>query len=92
MQTILEQLYNGEIYPAEQYFPKSEEYQKIHKEHYEHYESFIESLSKLNPPLDKEFIKIMDEQLAVVPYEFSEMFIDGFRLGARILAEVFSKA
>ena len=29
----------------------------------------------------KQLIKIMDEQLDVIPYEFSEMFIDGFRLG-----------
>lgn len=31
----------------------------------------------------------MDEQLDVIPTEFSEMFIDGFRLGARIMIEVF---
>jgi len=31
----------------------------------------------------------MDEQLDVIPYEFSEMFIDGFRLGARIMIDIF---
>lgn len=46
-------------------------------------------MSRLNPPLDKRFIKIMDEQLDVIPYEFSEMFIDGFKLGAKMMAEVF---
>ena len=56
---------------------------------YNHYEDFIELLSKLNPPLDKRFIEIMDEQLDAIPYEFSEMFIDGFKLGAKIMAEVF---
>ena len=52
---------------------------------------FIEVLAKLEPPLDKQFIeimdeqfiKIMDEQLDVIPFEFSEMFIDGFKLGQR---------
>lgn len=83
MQTILEQLYNGEIFPAEQYSPRGEEYRKIYQEHYDHYENFIELLSKLNPPLDERFIEIMDEQLDVIPYDFSEMFIDGFRLGQR---------
>ena len=62
---------------------------KIHQGHYHHYEDFIEVLAKLNPPLDKRFIEIMDEQLDVIPYEFSEMFIDGFKLGAKIMAEVF---
>ena len=89
VKNILEQLYNGEIFPAEQYAPKGEEYRKIHQGHYHHYEDFIELLSKLEPPLDKRFVKIMDEQLDVIPFEFSEMFIDGFKLGAKMMAEVF---
>ena len=83
MKSILTELYEGNIFPAEQYSPRSEEYRQIHQSHYKHYDNFIETLSKLEPPLDKQFIKIMDEQLDVIPYEFSEMFIDGFRLGAR---------
>ena len=35
------------------------------------------------PPLDKRFIKIMAEQLDVIPFEFPEMFIDGFNLEQR---------
>lgn len=31
----------------------------------------------------------MDEQLDMLPLELSEMFIDGFRLGARMIIEVF---
>ena len=89
VKNVLEQLYNGEIFPAEQYAPKGEEYRKIYQGNYNHYDDFIELLAKLNPPLDKQFIEIMDEQLDVIPYEFSEMFIDGFKLGAKIMAEVF---
>lgn len=89
MKSILSALYDGKIHPAEQYFPKSEEYRKVHQRNYHHYDNFIETLSKLEPPLDKQFIKIMDEQLDVIPYEFSEMFIDGFRLGARIMIDIF---
>lgn len=89
MKNVLEQLYDGEIFPAEQYSPKEREYQKIYREHYSHYEDFIETLSRLEPPLDKRFVEIMDEQLDEIPYEFSGMFIDGFRLGARIMVEVF---
>lgn len=66
MENILEQLYNGEIFPAEQYAPRSEEYRKICQRHYNHYEDFIELLGKLNPPLDKRFIEIMDERLDVI--------------------------
>ncbi len=89
MKSILSSLYEGQISPVEQYSPKIEEYQKMRQEHYLHYKDFIKTLSRLTPPLDKRFIEIMDEQLNVIPYEFSEIFIDGFRLGARIMTEVF---
>lgn len=89
MKKILEQLYNGDICPAEQYVPKGEEYRKRRQENYRHYQDFIELLSKLDPPLDERFIKIMDEQIDLVPCEFSEIFIDGFRLGVKIMTEVF---
>lgn len=89
MKNILEQLYNGEIYPAEQYVPKGEEYRKRRQKNYSNYNDFIELLSKLDPPLDERFIKIMDEQIDLVPCEFSEIFIDGFRLGVKIMTEVF---
>ncbi len=89
MKSVLSALYDGEIFPAEQYSPKTEEYRKLTEKHIHHYNDFIEILEKLNPPLDKQFIEIMDEQLDVIPTEFSEMFIDGFRLGTRIMIEVF---
>lgn len=89
MKSILSALYEGKIFPEEQYSPKSEEYRKIYQEHYRHYDDFIETLSKLNPPLDKRFIEIMDEQFDLISYDFSEMFIDGFCLGARMMIDIF---
>lgn len=86
MDKILQDLYNGEIYPADQYRPKIKEYQSLWKDQYQHYEDFIK---KLGSPLDQEFIHIMDEQLDTLPMEFSEMFIDGFRLGAKMMIEIF---
>ena len=86
MNKILQDLYDGKIYPAEQYRPLIEEYEILQKKQFEHYEGFIK---KIGSPLDKEFEKIMDEQLETLPIELSEMFIDGFRLGARMMVEVF---
>lgn len=54
MKSILTELYEGRIFPAEQYSPRSEEYRQIHQSHYKHYDNFIETLSKLEPPLDKQ--------------------------------------
>lgn len=87
MDNIIKQLYNGELYPAEQFRPMQEEYIKKRKSINSHYEDFIK---KLGTPLDKEFINIMDEQLDLLPFEASDMFTDGFRLGARMILDILS--
>lgn len=51
----------------------------------ENYDSFIQ---KLDNPLDKEFIKIMDEQLDTIPFDFFQMLSEGFKLGAKMMIEV----
>lgn len=79
------------FFHAEQYTPKTEEYRKLRQEHYKHYENFVKQLKVLEPPLDKRFAEIMDEQLDTLPLEMSEMFIDGFRLGARMMIESYQK-
>lgn len=58
----------------------------MQKKHNQHYKDFIE---RLGSPLDKEFENIMDEQLDALPLEFSQMFIDGFRLGAKLIIEIY---
>ena len=59
MDTILQQLYDGKIFPAEQYRPTVEEYKKLYKKHYQHYEDFIKELSQLQKPLDTRFVEIV---------------------------------
>lgn len=73
MKNILSLLYQGKISPIEQYALKSEEYLKVHQAHLHHYDDFVEALANLNPPLDKRFMEIMEEQSALIPYEFSEI-------------------
>ena len=89
MKSLLLQLYDGEVFPADQYTPRTETYRKMRQEHYKHYDEFIKQLKLLEPPLAKRFNEIMDEQLDTVPIEMSEMFIDGFRLGARMMIEIY---
>lgn len=87
MNSILEQLYNGELFPAEQSI-EMEKHKQMRHAHYKHYEDFIEQLKTLSPPLEQRFIAIMDEQLDTFPFETTENFIYGFKLGARIMMEV----
>ena len=89
IKNILYELYAGNISPWEQYFPESDEYRKLCKKHIQHHSDFIDILKKLDPPLHKQFIKIIDELSETTPYEFSEMFMGGFRLGVRIMIDVF---
>ncbi len=88
MDKILQALYSGKICPQEQYRPMIEEYNTLMKKNYQNYQDFIK---KIGSPHDKEFIRIMDEQLTAVPLELSEIFIDGFRLGARMMIEIFEE-
>ena len=89
MKNILLQLYNGEIFPAEQYIPKITEYQNMRKEYRQNYQDFIKKIESIEPQLKEQFIKILDEQLNFFPLDTSEMFIEGFRLGARMMIEIF---
>lgn len=85
MSEILQKLYNGEIFPADQYNKILEEKKIMRERQIENYDTF---LKKLDSPLDEEFIKIMDEQLDTVPLDFFEMFSNGFKLGAKLMLEI----
>lgn len=85
MYEILRALYDGEIQPAEQHRPMIDEYTAVYKSNYEHYAKFVE---KLGSPLDREFMRIMDEQMDAVPLELTQVFVDGFRLGAKMMIDI----
>lgn len=56
--------------------------------HSEHYTSFVEKLKSLDSSLPEQFLTILDEQADAVPVETAEMFIYGFRMGAKMMLEV----
>lgn len=89
MKSVLSELYDGRIFPEAQYSPKSEEYREIHQRNFSDYENFLETLLKLDPSLGKQFGKLMDEQSEERHFEYLAMFTGGFRLGARIMIDVF---
>ena len=82
---ILQDLYHGKIAPEEHYKPLIEEFCAHQKKYYRHYDEFMK---KIGSPLDKEFESIMDEQLEMLPFDFTQTFIDGFRLGAKMMIEI----
>ena len=85
MSKILEDLYEGRVYPSEQYQPITEHYKHLRKEQQKHYDDFKK---KIDSSLIEEFDDIIDEQCNAIPIELSEMFIYGFRLGAKMMMEI----
>lgn len=89
MKSVLMELYDGRVYPAEQFFPRSKEHKALLDRYCRHADEFTEKLSRLSPPRDEEFTKVMDEYMDLISADLAEMFVDGFRLGARLMIEVF---
>lgn len=87
METILQQLFDGKINPSEQYRPELQQYKDLVRKQNEEYKQFSEQLNKLDPHLEKQFQAILDRQLEEIPLEMAQLFINGFKLGARITAE-----
>ncbi len=85
MESILTALYHGQIYPSEQYAPKTKEFQALQEEQLTRYNDFIQQLP---PALSKQFRVIIDDVSSSIPYEYQSMFTNGFRLGALLMLEV----
>ena len=85
MRKILQELYECKIYPSEQYAPMTEQYKNLKKQHQKHYTDFK---SKLDSSLAEEFDTILDEKSSAITMELTEMFIYGFKLGAKMMIEI----
>ena len=88
MKSILQQLYDGEIAPSEQFKPYLEEYNEKWNKICKAESAFIE---KLTEQQEKEFDNLMEEHVLLMPLELAQVFTDGFKLGAQIMCEVFYK-
>lgn len=86
MQKIIEQLYKGELYPSEQLDIKSEEYKEARKAAYQAYEEFE---GKLCQTMKGELDELWGKHMESSYYEDTRTFVNGFKLGARMMAEIF---
>jgi len=84
MKTLLQQLYDGELYPAENIKPKDPEYSKTHHRIADEREYFMGILAAN----DKERLVNLDEMYfhSAALYAY-ENFTYGFRLGVSLMAE-----
>ena len=84
--TLLQQLYNGEIYPAEQIVPKNPRYRELCRQLGEEKQHLREQLSAS----DRERFDAMENLSQEIENLYSyEDFSCGFRLGAGLVIEAF---
>lgn len=86
MQQIIEKLYNGEIYPAEQLNVRVNGYEDVRKIAGQAHDEFESKLCQtMKDELDEMMMRHMHESIL----EDTQAFVDGFKLGARMMAEIF---
>ena len=88
MESLLEQLYDGNIRPAEKHYPQNKTHKKLIDACLEKNQAFRDSLP---PELLRVYDDVEDANLALA-YENNRLdFVDGFRLGARIMIQILEK-
>ena len=85
MQKILENLYKGRIFPAEQPFIRDDEYRQAYKQECDLEE---ELLSQLNDRQKELWESMCDSRVHRAHIGSMYAFVDAFRLGAGIAIEV----
>ena len=92
MKRILEQIYNGEIYPAEQIVPHSAAYQEAVERYNQHCDDFLKQLDDRGGTLKQAFDRLLDEAAATDAFECYDHFECGFLMGAQLMLEVCTHA
>lgn len=87
-ENILEALFNGEIDPLQNFSLTLPEYRKIAERWYEDEQQFMQSLTEEQCVA---FELLMEGHLALRPQELCNLFIDGFKLAVKIMAEVYNR-
>lgn len=89
--SILEELYYGNLHPVDkeiQYGSKYERFLKIITENQEKLETFLRN----QPDAEEErhlFSQMINAQQEVMSFSERERFLEGFRMGARFMADTF---
>jgi hypothetical protein len=89
MKSILEELYNGSVYPAEQVCPTDPEYRIVNREIGEIKQYLKGKLSEEDKQRFEELEELFCRSSSM---ESTDIFVCGFRLAALIMIEVYSKS
>lgn len=84
MKSILQQLYDGELYPAENIRCQTPEYAQIRSDIAAEREHFLSMLPEAERKRFNKFDDLQHDSTSIYGYE---SFLYGFRLGVRLMAE-----
>lgn len=88
MKSVLEELYHGNICPADDCFPGDKQYYKLTQELGYTHNEMMRSLRMSNSILAERLEHAIDTQYRLSMLENCTTFIDGFYLGAKIMLEI----
>lgn len=88
MKSILEELYNGSVYPAEQVCPTDPEYRIVNREIGE-IKQYLKS--KLSEEDKQKFEELENLYCQSTSMESTDIFVCGFRIATMIMIEVYSE-
>lgn len=86
MKSSISELYYGNLYPFLTYKPALEETARLFKAAGGRYDRFR---ARLPEEMREPFDALLEDKSAMLLLEMEESFIDGFRIGARLMLEVF---
>ncbi len=86
MSSILKDLYDGNINPYAEMKVALDEYALELREMTKTEENFIK---KLDENMQNEFYKILERWISLYPLELREAYIKGYKLGVKMMAEVY---
>ncbi len=87
MKSILEKMYDGEVFPPERKEAAAERFHEIRAAAMKQYDDFI---STLNEEQKRDFCEMMDRDWELMAEEIKASYIDGLRCGIRILTAALS--
>jgi len=88
MSNILLDLYHGELAPSAFHNKKLPEHQAKRQACRQRYDALFARLDSLDPELRKAFDQFLDDQLFSDMLELPEAFMEGFRMGAKMMLAV----
>ncbi|MFB5760420.1 DUF6809 family protein [Paenibacillus medicaginis] len=86
MKSILEELYRGNLDPAEGMLPTDPEYRPLNRRITEFMEELKQRFSESDFAALEQILDLNDESNSMLA---SEAFVQGFRMGALVMVEVF---